>query len=107
MERAVTALASGLWSGTLAGIGLAWLIQAYPSKTNGQITAGERAMAEGIAMLGAGILGGLLVAAVVCVLVYSFVPVDKLLAPQSISAAAMVAMIVWAVVTVNHKAPEK
>src|SRR4051812_6452824 len=107
MERLLTALIAGLWAGTLSGIGLGYLVLAFPGKSTGQITFAEKAMGEGLAMLGAGILGGVVVVLLVAFGSYGLVPVTQFRASQSVSVAAILAMSVWGLVALNRKEPEK
>src|SRR4051812_28423500 len=102
MERILTALIAGLWAGTLSGIGFAYLVLAFPAKSSGQITFVEKAMGEGLAMLGAGVLGGFVIFLLVAFGSYALVPVTQLRASQSVSVAAILAMSIWGLVVLNR-----
>lgn len=107
MERFLTALTAGMWTGTLAGFGLAYLVWAHPSKSTGQITFAERAMGEGLAELGVGILGGFAVCLLVIGLVYRFLPPEHFRCMQVVSSVAMVALCSSGLLLMNQPAPQK
>ena len=46
MERFLSALMTGLWTGTLAGFGMAYLVWANPGKSTNQVTFAEKGMGE-------------------------------------------------------------
>jgi hypothetical protein len=107
MERFLTALTAGMWTGTLAGFGLAYLVWAHPSKSTGQITFAERAMGEGLAELGVGILGGFAVCLLVIGLVYRFLPPEHFRCMQVVSSVAIVALCSSGLLLMNQPAPQK
>jgi hypothetical protein len=106
MERFLTAALAGLWTGTLAGIGVAAWIAAHPSQNHGQVTFAEKGMGEGLAMLGGGILAGLMVCAAVALLTY-FVFTAQLRLVQTASATAILGMAIWGAIVYFQKPPEK
>jgi len=106
MERFLTAALAGLWTGVLAGIGVAAWIVAHPSENHGQVTFAEKGMGEGLAMLGGGILAGLMVCAAVALLTYFVFPAQLRLV-QTASATAILGMALWGAIVYFQKPPEK
>jgi len=107
MERFLSALMAGLWTGTLAGFGLAYLVWANPGKSSNQTPFAEKAMGEGLAVLGAGILGGFAVCLLVMALFYRFVPPEQLRCSQIVSAIPILALCVSGSILMNRKDPPK